>query len=56
MSNKITKMEVQLIDTIASDKITDLVTDSGELILDNVLEDGILKDIPLVGSILKIYK
>ena len=33
-----------------------LLTDWGELALDQFLEEGLLKDIPLLGSLVKMYK
>lgn len=49
-------MEVELIDTIATDQISELTTDAGEIVLDNLLDDGLIKDIPLIGSAVKIYR
>lgn len=42
--------------TFISQNAGDLLTDWGELALDQFLDDGLLKDIPFLGSLLKIYK
>ena len=39
---------------ITSKGLSDLSTEYGELVIDGFLEDGILKDIPIIGSVLKL--
>ncbi len=45
-----------LIETIGKAGGTDLAADIGELLIDAVSDDGLLKDVPLVGSLLKLRK
>ncbi len=50
------KLSTSLIDSIPTDLLTDLSADAAEILLDNNLADGLLKDIPWFGTIIKIYK
>ncbi|HFK5521269.1 hypothetical protein CMU85_10105 [Elizabethkingia anophelis] len=43
----------QISETIKNNKFQDLISDVSEVILDNFLEDGLIKDIPIFGLIFK---
>lgn len=49
-------LETSFIETIASSDLSALAPDVGEVVIDQLLDQGLLKDIPVVGSILKISK
>lgn len=49
------KIETNLIQSIASSEIKNITTDYCELGLDAILDEGILKDIPIFGSLTKLY-
>lgn len=53
MENK--KLEDSLLSTI-TDPTIDITSDAMEIIIDNVLADGILKDIPVVNTIKSVIK
>ena len=36
-------------------KFIDIVSENAEVALDLLLEDGVLKDIPILGNVVKIY-
>jgi len=42
--------------SLITGNIADLLTDWGELAIDSNLADGVLKDIPILGSLVKLYK
>lgn len=42
--------------SIKSDELSNIASDIGEIILDSTLEDGILKDIPIIGTIINLGK
>lgn len=50
------KIETSLINSISSDSLKDIVLDSAEVSLDQFLNDGLLKDIPVFGIFYKTYK
>ena len=39
-----------------ADNFTDIGVEVSEIIIDSLLADGILKDIPLIGSIMGVFK
>lgn len=43
-------------DSIVSDKLSELAADAAELGLDSLLADGVVKDIPVIGSLYKLAK
>lgn len=45
-----------LVDSVASEQLVDLAGDSLEVAFDAILDDGILKEIPVVGSVLKLIR
>lgn len=47
-------LEKELKDSIVSDKLSELASDAAELGLDSLLTDGVVKDIPVIGSLLKM--
>jgi len=53
--NKI-EIEKSLIEVIGSSGGTDMLQDAGELVLDQFLEDGIVKEMPVVSTIAKLFK
>lgn len=47
---------LSLIETIASPDLADLAQDFGEIALDGILKDGLLKDLPVFSSIVGVAK
>ena len=45
-----------LIDTLKSPELNDLTVNLGEVALDQIMSEGILKDLPIFGSLQKLYK
>ncbi len=43
-------------ETIKDTNLKDITVDISEILVDNLLDDGILKDIPIIGTILKLGK
>jgi hypothetical protein len=43
-------------ESILSQEVTDLAKDYSEIALDSILTDGIIKDIPIIGSIANLFK
>ena len=59
MDNKetsIEKVEVALIDSMVSDQLVQLTSDAAETILDSIIGDGVLQNIPVFGAIYKVGK
>jgi hypothetical protein len=52
----IEKVELALIDAIVSDQLVQLSSDVAETILDSILGDGVLQNIPVFGVIYKVGK
>lgn len=50
------KLQKSFDDTIKRTNLTKITTDLGEIGLDSILEDGVLKDIPILGTIVNIGK
>ncbi|MCD9855727.1 hypothetical protein LUD75_13470 [Epilithonimonas sp. JDS] len=50
------KLHESLVESIKSNGIVKITLDFGEAIIDSNLEDGILKDIPFIGSIINLNK
>lgn len=50
------KLPTSFIDSVPSEVLTDLSADAAEILLDNNLEEGLLKDIPWFSTVIKIYK
>ncbi len=48
--------ENAIVESIAAENLEDLAADSFEAVLDSLVADGPLKDIPIIGSVLKIYR
>lgn len=48
-------IETSLVLSIAKSDIKDIATDIAELSLDSVLDDGVIKDIPILGTLAKLY-
>ena len=48
-------LENSLLDTIKGEGGKDLALEAAEYALDSVLEDGVLKEIPVVGTVAKLY-
>lgn len=51
-----TNLENSLIEIIGDKGFFDIISDAGEIILDASMTDGILKDLPIIGTIVKLYK
>jgi hypothetical protein len=45
-----------LVDTVAEKGGVDLLSDLGEVAFDAVMKDGVLKDVPVLGSLLQLVK
>ena len=41
---------------IADSELTEIATDTSEIVLDGLLDDGVLKDIPVFGWAVKVFK
>lgn len=48
-------LEISIVDSIASERIKDLAADAAEIAMDSLLKDGIAKDIPIFGTLMKSY-
>jgi hypothetical protein len=48
-------IETSLIKSIAQSELKNIATDLGEVALDSLSEDGLVKDIPVIGTIAKVY-
>ena len=49
-------IDKSLRETITKSDLATVITDLGEIGVDSLLDDGVLKDIPILGSVLKIGK
>jgi hypothetical protein len=49
-------IESSLVEVIADKGFFDILSDVGEIIIDDSLTEGVYKDIPIIGSIIKLYK
>ena len=54
MENK--NLERSLIEVIGNSGFFDILSDAGEIILDDSLGEGLLKDVPVIGTIAKPYE
>jgi hypothetical protein len=54
INNMINEIEASIEKSFRLSNLTDLSSDIGEVALDAFLKDGLLKEIPLVGTILKV--
>jgi hypothetical protein len=48
-------LEESLVEVVGGSGGKDLLLEAAEFSLDSVLDDGIVKDIPVVGAIAKLY-
>jgi hypothetical protein len=55
MGDKVKKLDATMLDTLKTD-LSGVSADYMEIGLDSILEDGLLKDIPVVNSIISLYK
>lgn len=55
-TNEITRIEDSLLNSIGDSQIIDSIADVAEQVLDNFLKDGFIKDIPILGHILKLWR
>lgn len=55
MGEKVKKLDATMLDTLKTD-LSGVSADYLELGLDSILDDGLLKDIPVVNSIISLYK
>lgn len=53
--NKVQKIEQSLELSIIDENLRDLTFDIAELSIDSLLDDGTLKDLPIVGNFVKLY-
>ena len=49
-------LQDQIVESIYSPKLNEIGQDITEVVLDSLLEDGVLKDLPVVGTIVKVFK
>ena len=49
-------LENSLVEVIGDSGFFDLLSDAGEIILDDSIQEGLIKDIPIIGTIAKLYK
>lgn len=54
MINK--NIEKSIVDSVKSEKLGELGTDAAEFVTDMMLDDGVAKDIPIFGTLVKIYQ
>lgn len=52
-TNNINDIEVSLVDTITDDNLSQLFGNIGESVLDTMLSDGVMQNIPIIDSIYK---
>lgn len=50
------KIEPSLIETLKTSDLSSLATNTGELALDTFLKDGLVKNIPILDYLQKLYK
>ena len=50
------KLHDQIVESIYSPKLNEIGYDIAEVAFDAMLEDGILKDLPIIGTIVKVFK
>lgn len=55
MNDKKESLENDLIKSIGQSELKDIAIDFGEIGLDTMLDDGVLKDIPVLGTLAKLY-
>ena len=48
-------IENNMIESIANSDLKDVAVDIAEISLDSIMQDGIAKDIPIIGSLFKLY-
>jgi hypothetical protein len=49
-------LSLPLFESIAESPLAGLGTDLGEVVLDSILDDGVLKEIPIIGSVVALFK
>lgn len=49
-------LQDQIVESIYSPALNEIGQDITEVVLDSLLEDGVLKDLPVVGTIVKVFK
>lgn len=52
----INNLEIKMVDSVISDKLTELSFDIGESFIDVLMEDGVAQNIPIFGTIYKLGK
>jgi len=50
------QLEQSLTDTLRKSDLSSVATDAGELVIDSLLDEGVVKDIPAVGAIVSLWK
>ncbi len=50
------KLQDQILECIYSPVLTEIGADMTEIVFDSLLDDGVLKDLPIVGTIVKVFK
>ncbi|MCH7870017.1 MAG: hypothetical protein IH881_20185, partial [Myxococcales bacterium] len=54
MATEDTTIESALLNSIADNNLKSLAVDGTELLLDSMLDDGVLKDIPVIGVLARL--
>jgi hypothetical protein len=49
-------LHYQIVESICSPELVGIGEDFSEVVLDSMLDDGVLQDIPVVGTIVKVFK
>jgi len=49
------RLQDRIVESIYSPKLTEVAKDIGEVALDSLLDDGILKDLPIIGTIVSVF-
>lgn len=55
MKKESANLETSLIKSIEQSEIKGIVSNIGEVALDSITDDGVLKDIPVIGTLTKLY-
>ncbi len=48
-------LSISLVDSIGQSNLSEVAAEAGDVILDSLLEDGVLKDVPVFGWLFKAY-
>jgi hypothetical protein len=54
--NHIDDIGSSLMETVSSNGLSEILEDIGEITLDSFLEDGVIKDLPVIGTVVRLGK